>query len=100
MQMALIQNSALIKDKQIIQQCRLKRTPSKRVVQDRTLLNIWGANCDSKLLLFFFNPNCPDIGDIEDVRKYVVAYTGKRHQTTRQEIDSIQMLITRQDLMP
>ena len=94
--MDLIEKSAIIKDKKGIKQFRMERTYSKRVVQhSRTLLKSWRANCDVKLLLYFSNPAFPDIGEIEDVCKYVVAYTGKRHQTSRQEKDAIQNLITR-----
>jgi hypothetical protein len=45
-------------------------------------------------LLYYSDPRYPDIGEIEDVCKYVVAYTGKRHQTSRSEKDAIQNLIT------
>ena len=94
--MDLMSKSAIIKDKKGIKQFRMKRTHSKRVVQhSRTLLRGWRANCDVKLLLYYSNPSLPDIGEIEDVCKYVVAYTGKRNQTSRQEKDSIQNLITR-----
>ena len=94
--MDLMNKSAIIKDKKGIKQFRMKRTHSKRVVQhSKTLLKGWRANCDIKLLLYFSNPSFPDIGEIEDVCKYVVAYTGKRNQTSRQEKDAIQNLITR-----
>ena len=94
--MDLMEKSAIIKDKRGIKQFRMMRRWSKRVVQhSRTLLKAWRANCDIKLLLYFSNPSFPDIGEIEDVCKYVVAYTGKRHQTSRQEKDAIQDLITR-----
>ena len=94
--MDLLEKSAIVKDKKNIKQFRMTRTHSKRVVQNsKTLLKSWRANCDVKLLLYFSDPRFPDIGEIEDVCKYVVAYTGKRHQTTRQEKDAIQNLITR-----
>jgi len=35
----------------------------------------------------------PDIGEIEDICKYVVAYTGKRSHTSQQEKTAIQDLI-------
>ena len=47
-----------------------------------------------KLLLYFLDPNLPDVGEIEDVFKYVVAYTGKRNHTSQQEKTAIQDLIT------
>ena len=94
--MDLTDKSVIIKDKKGIKQFRMKRTHSKRVVQhSRTLLKGWRANCDVKLLLYYSNPKLPDIGEIEDVCKYVVAYTGKRNQTSRQEKDAIQNIITR-----
>lgn len=94
--MDLMEKSAIIKDKKGINQFRMERHESNRLVQhSKTLLKSWRANCDIKLLLYYSNPSCPDIGEIEDVCKYVVAYTGKRHQTTRQEMDAIQDLITR-----
>ena len=94
--MDIMEKSAIIKDKRGIKQFRMMRTWSKRVVQhSQTLLKAWRANCDNKLLLYFSNPSFPDTGEIEDVCKYVVAYTGKRHQTSRQEKDAIQDLTTR-----
>ena len=86
--MGFREESGLEKDKKGIYHFRMKRTHSKQVVQhSRILLRGWQANCDIKLLLYFSNsnPNLPDIGEIEDVRKYVVAYTGKRNHTSQQE---------------
>jgi hypothetical protein len=72
----------------------MRRTKSVRVVQhSRTLIWGWGVNCDIKLLLCYSNPNCPDISEIEDVSRYVVSYTGKRHNTSQAEIDAIQNII-------
>ena len=87
--------SGLVKDKGGIVHFRMKRTHSKQAVQhSRTLLKGWCANCDIKLLVYFSNPNMPDIGEIEDICKYVVAYTGKRNHTSQQEKTAIQDLIT------
>jgi hypothetical protein len=73
---------------------KMRRTKSVRVVQhSRTLLQGWRANCDIKLLLYYLNPNCPDISEIEDVLRYMVSYTGKRHNTSQAEIDAIQNII-------
>jgi hypothetical protein len=73
---------------------RMRRTKSVRVVQhSRTLLQGWRANCNIKLLLYYMNPNCPDISEIEDVSRYVVSYTGKRHNTSQAEIDAIKNII-------
>ena len=93
--MDLLDESAIVKDKKGIYQFRMKRTQSVRAVQhSRTLLKGWRGNCDIKLLLYFSDPNLPDIGEIEDVCKYVVAYTGKRNHTGQQEKTAIQDLIT------
>jgi hypothetical protein len=46
-------------------------------------------------LLYYSDPSCPDISEIEDVCRYVVAYTGKRHNTTQSEKDAIQNIILR-----
>ena len=93
--MDIREESELVKDKKGIVHFRMKRMHSKRAVQhSRTLLKGWRANCDIKLLLYFSNPNMPDIGEIEDICKYVVAYTGKRNHTSQQEKTAIQDLIT------
>ena len=93
--MPLRDKSVIFTDKKGINQFRMERTHSVRVVQhSKTLLRGWRANCDIQLLLYFSNPNFPDIGEIEDVCKYVVAYTGKKNFTTQQEKSSIQNLIS------
>ncbi len=72
----------------------MRRIKSVRVVQhSRMLLRGWRANCDIKLLLYYSNPNCPDISEIEDVSRYVVSYTDKRHNMSQAEIDAIQNII-------
>ena len=87
--MDLREESGLVKDKKGIVHFQMKRMHSKRAVQhSRTLLKGWRANCDIKLLLYFSNPNMPDIGEIEDICKYVVAYTGKRNHTSQQKKNS------------
>ncbi len=58
-----------------------------------TLLRGWRANCNIKLLLYYLNPNCLDMSEIEDVSRYVVSYMGKRHNTSQSEIDAIQNII-------
>jgi hypothetical protein len=73
---------------------QMKRTKSFRVLQhSRTLLRGWRANSDIKLLLYYSNSNRPDISEIEDVSRYVVSYTGKRHNTSQAEIDAILNII-------
>jgi hypothetical protein len=72
----------------------MRTTNSVRLVQhSKYILKSWRANCDVKLLLYFSNPNCPDLREIEDVCKYVVAYTGKRHNTSQDEKEAIQNII-------
>jgi len=91
-----ISRSEIVKDQKGFWQFRMKRMKSKRVVQhSRTLLQAWRANCDVKLLLYFSNPHLPDIGEIEEVVQYVVAYTGKRHHTNQEEKNAIQNIISR-----
>ena len=94
--MDLREESGLVKDKKGIIHFRMKRMHSKQAVQhSRTLLKDWRANCDIKLLLYFSNLNMPKICEIEDIFKYVVAYTGKRNHTSQQEKTAIQNLIIR-----
>ncbi len=83
--------SRIITDKKGISHFRMTCTELVRVVQhSRILLRSWRANIDIKLLLYYYDLNCPDISKIEDVCWYVVAYTGKRHNTTQSEKDAIQ----------
>jgi hypothetical protein len=63
-----IPKSRIITDKKGISHFRMKHTGSKRVVQhSRTLLRSWRTNCDIKLLIYYSDPSCPDISEIEDV---------------------------------
>jgi hypothetical protein len=86
--------SKIFIDRKGISHFRMKRTKSVRVVQhSRTLLRGLRANCDIKLLLYYLNPNRPDISEVEDVSRYVVSYMGKRHNTSQAKIDAIQNII-------
>jgi hypothetical protein len=86
--------SRIITDKKCISHFRMTRTELIRVVQhSRILLRSWRANSDIKLLLYYSDPSCPSISKIEDVCRYVVAYTGKRHNTTQSEKGAIQNII-------
>ncbi len=92
--MNLIQNAEIQIDRKGISHFRMRRTHSVRLVQhSKYFLQAWRANCDVKLLLYFSNPTCPDLREIEDVCKYVVAYTGKRHNTSQDEKEAIQNII-------
>ncbi len=94
--MELIQNAEIQYDKKGISHFRMKQTHSVRLVQHcKYLLKAWRANCDVKLLLYFSDPTCPDLRKIEDVCRYVVAYTGKRHNTSQDEKEAIKNLIMR-----
>jgi hypothetical protein len=86
--------SRIITNKKGIFHFRMTRTESVRVVQhSRILSRSWRANSHIKPLLYYSDPSCPDIGKIEDVCQYVVAYTGKRHNTTQSKKDVIQNIM-------
>jgi hypothetical protein len=88
------QRSKIFINRKGILHFRMKRTKSVRVVQhSRTLLRGWRVTCNIKLLLYYSNPNCPDINEIENVSRYVVSYMGKRHNMSQAEIDAIQNII-------
>ena len=84
--MELIEKARIYSDMIGILHFRMRRTQSVRFVQhSRSLLQGQRANCDIKLLLYYSNPNCPDISEIEDVCRYAVAYTGMRHNASQEE---------------
>ncbi len=86
----------IITDHKEISNFQMTRTQSVRVVQhSRTLLRGWRANSDIKLLLYYSDPSFPDISEIEGVCRYIVACTGKQHNTTQSEKDAIQNIILR-----
>ncbi len=88
--MDLIQNAEIQIDRKGISHFRMRRTHSICLVQhSKYLVKGWRANCDIKMLLYFTNPTCPDLREIEDVCRYVVAYTGKRHNTSQDEKEEI-----------
>jgi hypothetical protein len=93
--MELIQHAKIQRDKKGITHFRMRRTKSVHLVQhSKFILKAWRANCDVKLLLYFSDPTSPDLREIEDVCRYVVAYTGKRHNTSQDEKEAIQNIIT------
>jgi hypothetical protein len=93
--MELIQHAKIQRDKKGITHFRMRRTKSVCLVQhSKFILKAWRANCDVKLLLYFSDPTSPDLREIEDVCCYVVAYTGKRHNTSQVEKEAIQNIIT------
>jgi hypothetical protein len=89
-EMDLIQNAEIQIDRKGISHFRMRRTHLVHLVQhSKYLLKAWRANCDVKLLLYFTNPTCPDFREIEDVCRYVVAYTSKRHNTSQDKKEAI-----------
>jgi hypothetical protein len=92
--MDLIEKAQIKINRKGILHFRMRRTQSVCLVQhSKSLLKAWRANCDIKLLLYYSNPSHPDIRESEDVCKYAVAYTGKRHNTTQEEKEAIQNII-------
>ena len=90
------EQSQIVLDDKGIHHFRMRRTRSVRLVQhSRTLLQGWWANSDIKLLLYFTDPHRPDINEIDEICRYVVAYTGKKHQTSKNEKSTIEDLIMR-----
>jgi hypothetical protein len=72
----------------------MPRMNSVRIVQhSRALVQTWRANADVQLLIYRSDPSMPDLGEIEAVSRYCVAYAGKRYQTTKDEKDTVQNLI-------
>lgn len=78
----------------------LTRLHSTKINQhSRPILQAWRANADVQLIVYRSNPRIPDVGEIEAVSRYCTAYASKTHQTTRQEISTIQDIIIRYDLV-
>jgi hypothetical protein len=83
-----------VTDKKGVQKLQMKRTKSRKVVQlSKPLLQSWRANCDIQLLIYNSDPRNPDIAEIESVTRYVVAYAGKKHNTSKTEREAIQNII-------
>ncbi len=86
--------STLFINRKSISHFRTKKTKSVRVVQhSRTLLRGWWANSNIKLLLYYSNSNCSEKWNWRWSR-YVVPYTGKRHNTSQAKIDAFQKIST------
>ena len=91
-----IVEATIKKDSRGVEHFYLPRLHSPWIVQhSKTLLQTWRANADIQLLIYRSDPAIPDVGEIEAVSRYCVAYAGKRYKTTKQEIDSIQNVIYR-----
>lgn len=92
----LITEARIEKDKRGIEHLQLPRTQSRFNMQHSVpLLQAWRANADIQLIIYRSDPDTPDVGEIEAVSRYCVAYAGKRYQSTRQEINAIQDVIFR-----
>ena len=92
----LLDNSIITVDRRGIEHFRLIRTKSRKVVQhSKSLLQSWRGNCDVQLLIYRSHPDKPDITEIENVCKYVVAYASKKNHTTKEEKEAIQNIILR-----
>lgn len=86
--------AAVVTDKKGVQKLQMKRTKSRKVVQlSKPMLQSWRANCDLQLLIYNSDPRSPDIAEIESVTRYVVAYAGKKHNTSKTEREAIQNII-------
>ncbi len=84
--MELIQHAKIQQDKKGIAHFRMRRTKSVRLVQhSKFILKAWRANCDVKLLLYFSDPTSPDLREIEDVCRYVLAYRQEAQHISRQK---------------
>ena len=90
----LHEEEKMVKDHKGVEHFFMPRRYSKRINQhSRYLLQAWRVNADVQLLIYWSDPNLPDMGEIESVCRYVVAYAGKRYKTSCQEINMIQDVI-------
>ncbi len=93
---SLRDHNVLFTDNRRIKHLQLKRTKLRHVVQHRrAFFEIWRANCDVKLLVYESDPNCPNINEIDNVIRYLVAYTSKKSKTNAQDHTIIEDLIKR-----
>ena len=92
----LRQVSAIVTDKKGIRHLELKRTQSRKVLQHSVLgLQSWRANIDVQILVYDSHPNKPNMDEIENVCRYVVAYASKKFHTSKMETQAIQDIIAR-----
>jgi hypothetical protein len=85
-----LNKSKIFINKKSISHFRMKKTKSVRVVQhSRTLLRGSRATATSSFY-YFIQIQIVLISEIEDVSRYMVLYTGKRHNTSQAEIDAFQ----------
>ena len=89
-------NHAIITDNRGIKHLELRRTKSRCINQhSKSLLELWRPNCDVKVLIYESDPNYPDINEIDNVIRYLVAYAIKKNKTHSQEYTIIKDLIKR-----
>lgn len=83
------------KNEKGVEHLLLRRTHSRQISQhSRYMLQAWRANVDVQLIIYRSNPDIPDVSEIEAVCRYCTSYASKAHQTTREEINMIQDVIT------
>jgi hypothetical protein len=81
-------------DRKGIEHLFLCRSHSNKINQhSRHVLQAWRANTDVQLIIYRSNPDIPDVREIEAVCRYCTSYASKAHQTTKEEINTIQDVI-------
>ena len=58
-------------------------------------MQTWRANIDIQLLVYRSHPDKPDVSEIENVCKYVVAYASKKNYTSKKEKEAVQNIVQR-----
>lgn len=88
--------SVIVTDQKGVEHFQLRRTKSRKACQhSRTLLQTWRANIDIQLLVYRSHPDKPDVSEIENVCKYVVAYASKKNHTSKKEKEAVQNIVQR-----
>jgi hypothetical protein len=83
-------------NKRGVEHFQMRRTKSRKAVQhSQLMLQSWRGNVDIQLLLYRSHPNKPDVSEIENVCKYVVAYASKKNHTSKKEKEAMQNIIQR-----
>ena len=92
----LCTTSVIVADRKRVEHFQLRRTKSRKAVQhSRTLLQSWRGNVDIQLLIYRSHPDKPDVSEIENVCKYVVAYASKKNHTSKKEKEAVQNIVQR-----
>ena len=91
-----IETSLIVMNKRGVEHFQMRRTKSRKAVQhSQLMLQSWRGNVDIQLLLYRSHPNKPDVSEIENVCKYVVAYASKKNHTSKKEKEAMQNIIQR-----